>query len=205
MSVPIKELYNRFFNVREICILGAAPCLKDDIAWRKPTGVTIALNSAFMAYPGYDIHLIANRQFLDLYADDLTRKGIAIKVNSFDSTGYEEEFFYYPSKTKDTDRIMDRNNSLLASYSVLIPALHFALRCNPKSVVLYGVDLRNARHWDAENHKAVELNRFPGRGQVMRHLQLLCGLFINSKVSAINKNSLPVTKSVVHAHTRAMG
>lgn len=198
---PISAAYRIYESAKTACILGAAPGLMSELEQRPPKrgDLVFALNSAFLAYPDCHIHLVANREFLALYGAKLTRKRACLRPNSFEAQGYEDEYYYYPSKKFEIeyDRIPERDESLLASQSVLVPALHFVLRCNPRHVILYGVDLRHGRHWDDGINENASAPRFRGRKIVTKHLQLLRAMFPQTKIFCMNRQSVLVTKKVI--------
>ncbi len=198
---PLHDLYGRFEDCESAYILGAAPNIIDEL-WRWPprreNGFVFALNSSFRLYPNYDIHLLANKEFLGFYGDELTKKGIAISPKNYDATGYDEEFWYNPSRQQeDLALLQKQTNSLLAGKSALIPAMHFCLRCKPKKLYLYGIDLSGGRHWDDGEHENVSFNKFPGGRHILHHVNFLCTLFPDTKIYCHNERSLLVNKGVV--------
>lgn len=202
-AIPLSELYKEFSGRDTAYILGAAPCLKNELKESPPcreNSFVFALNSAFMAYPSYDIHLLANMEFIGLYKDDFTGHGIAIRPNSYPETFYEREYWYYPSKTVQHSRETFRalNDSLYAGHSVLIPTLHFVLRCAPKRVILYGVDLTNHKHWDDGKHEtATQHRRFPGSNNVLMQMKTIVGIYPETQIFCMNPKSLLVEHGLV--------
>lgn len=197
-AIPIEYLYERFEG-KSFSILGAAPNLKRELAENPPQegGVTLVLNSAFLAYPSYTVHLVANREFLEKYQGSFKKTGIALKPNSFQSLGYAEEFFFFPSKTvgESEELMRARNNSLVAGHSCLVPALHFALRCSPPVVKLYGIDLTTNLHWDVRNQ--VKVSEFPSWRRICQEVKTVKEVFNYRNIICLNQRSALVLKKVV--------
>lgn len=191
----ISELYKRYKGVDNFYILGAGPKLKEEIGKFPPgeNGIVIVLNSAFMAFPEYDIHPIANEEFLELYKQDFTGRGVTIKPNHFPVLGYQEEFIYYPAWLQnEKEKIRKKNDNLICSYTILVPMLHFAMRCAPKNIYVYGIDMNALRHWDEKQHKTVTKRNFPGAKESCEHMQLLQSVFPEINVFCLNKEAYPV-------------
>jgi len=190
-AIPVEYLYSRF-NGESISILGAARGLNEELKEYPPNGVAIALNSAFLAHPSYTIHWVANQEFINQFRNKFTGKGICIKPNSFPPLGYSEEFFYFPSRA--TEGVIDKNNSFLVAHSCLVPALHFALRCKPSKISLYGIDLTTANHWFDKTQRA---NQFPAWRKVCHEVKNLLTVFNYTNIFCLNSRSALVLKRIV--------
>jgi len=192
MIVPsIEALYGRFDGAPRISILGAAPDLLEEIRKFPVAGVSLVLNSAFLAWPKYSVHLIANREFVSLYSSKFSKKGSCIKPNSFPAFGYAEEFLYYPSfEAAKNGNAGVRNCSLAAGHSALIPALHFSLRCRPGEIFLYGFDLSGGKHWDDGKNENKSREKFPAGARVCRQARRLFAAFPDTKICVTNPKSL---------------
>lgn len=168
----ITELLEKFKNIDNVFILACGESLKEfSNKICKNNDVVISLNSSVL-YCNSSINFIACRRFYQKYKKSIPKeKSIIIPRNLQNEIKNETKFIYNPTNNSE---IINKTNSLLAGYSVLIPALNFALRINPNKILLYGVELNDFSHWDGHG---TTKKRFPCASKICSQVQFLKSYF----------------------------
>lgn len=185
---PTSALSVSLINKDTIYLLGDAPSLVKFGGSVGGNDYIIALNRSFLKHRA-DIHFFACKKFVEEYQDKFNKSLVVIHPKSLGFFGFRKEYVYNPVWDIDRDNFF----RLKAGHSVLIPALHFALLCKPKRIVLHGVELRKFDHWDDENQC---FRRFPARTRICREVKELVRAF-QTPVFSGSKNSLLVESNIL--------
>lgn len=193
----IKSLVERLRerNLETIHILGDAPnILKYNSITPEANGLVIGVNRTFLRDDlSLDIHMFADRKLLKDVGYNLNLNLIGVQPFKDIPQGFKEEFFYNP--VWRVDKFQDYKNTLKAGHSVLIPALHLAMLCGPKKIILSGIQLRTNDHW---SHSAIDkMSAFPARGKVCHEVQQVLFYFNQIEVFSSSADCLLVDYKIV--------
>jgi hypothetical protein len=190
-----QDFIDKYYN-KNIYILGDAPNIDQFRPGRVPdNSLIIGLNRAYLRN-NIDIHFFADNRFIKDQQDSFDLELTAIHHASKDKEGkirefgFKRELVYGPIWDIDTDF----KGRLRAGHCVLVPALHFALFCNPAKIVLFGVSLRDKNHW---SHSSITPTRFPSRARILQEVRLLLFNFPEIEVVSAAQDSLLVDFQII--------
>lgn len=200
----VKDL--RIKQIETFHILGDAANIINfrDIPKKKKDFI-LGLNRVFLRDNlSLDAHFFADRRFLYDVNYKLNLNLIGIRPFRDELQGYRKEYVYRPVWEIREFR-EDQEGTLLAGYSVLIPALHFALLCNPKRIILSGIQLKQNKHWyqnegdfstDSVAYRRM-IKAFPQRGKICHAVQQLLFAFKYTQIYSSSPDNLLVEYRII--------
>jgi len=154
----LKELIDN----RDILLIACGPSINNlDHSIFKKNIFVVLLNNSFLKFHG-DCLFFADLRFFENYKNLISKEIKLIIPNTLEKTckDYNIIHIYNPSK----DLYRNNLNTLLAGYSVVIPAIDFCCKlCN--KLYIAGLEMENRSHWDKTN-----LKTFPGKFQVLNKI-----------------------------------
>lgn len=137
-------------NTKEWVIFGSSPQINDindsDILELQKQFTTIGLNLFPNHYPMVDYWVYLDEVVPELIHKHITYQRIICHSDCFDENkkfGIEAKYFDTAMKNQ---KITKNPSALLGTYSVVIPAIHFAYTQGAEKVILVGVRLN--KEWD---------------------------------------------------------
>ena len=190
----IEKLYSIHSGVNRVLLLGAAPCLKDDLekVVVEDSDLIIGLNSVFMSKHKIDYLFFSCRVFVGIYQSKLQKHMPIIHADNLGNFGHDQEFVYRPVWGGSEKR--DRR--LAAGHSVLVPALNFATLLQPKSILLLGVDMSNNGHWYGKGRGRVN-RRFPCYQKIKKQVSEVIRKNRGSNIFSVYRDGLLVRDGVL--------